>query len=178
MSLALTASFHLAQYAWSLLRQFCNLELAWETRIRSLTYNRHIVQCYTKNFSSLTKVFYLRYRLWKMSLIKTKVATGSSFVKKVFSGVFFLGIKGVLYNITSTEAKRKQTLAKLGVLLRICLSAWDVDVFWIWIERTNTQPLCKIRYSGKDLTIFLGNWRFPLWCLFASLKHDDILFYP
>ena len=48
-------------------------------------------------------------------------------------------------------------------------------MFWILIERTNSERSCKIRYSGKDLHIFLIYWGVPLWCLPASRGNDGVL---
>ena len=48
-------------------------------------------------------------------------------------------------------------------------------MFWILIERTNSERSCKIRYSGKDLHIFLICWGVPLWCLPASRGNDGVL---
>ena len=47
---------------------------------------------------------------------------------------------------------------KLGVSLKICLFSWDIEMFWILIGRTSSEHSCKIRYSGKDLSIFVGYW--------------------
>ena len=77
---------------------------------------------------------------------------------------FCLGIWGALEIITSANKKSfsiesERTLAKLGVLLKIYLFAWDIDVFWILLERKNSEHLCKIKYSGKDTPIYLKYWR-------------------
>ena len=47
-------------------------------------------------------------------------------------------------------------MVKLTVMLKMCPFVWDVEVFWILFERINSEQSCKIRYSGKDLLIFLG----------------------
>ena len=57
-------------------------------------------------------------------------------------------------NNCSVESRKR--LAQLGVLLKTCLFVWDAKVFWILVERKNLEHLSKIRYSGKDLAIFLG----------------------
>ena len=33
---------------------------------------------------------------------------------------------------------------KIGALLKICLFAWYIEVFWILIKRTISEHLCKI----------------------------------
>ena len=62
-----------------------------------------------------------------------------------------LGFWGVLDSTISAEKNSCSvegggTLAKLGVLLKMCHTG-------------------KIRYSGKDLIIYLKYWGFPLWCI-------------
>ena len=42
----------------------------------------------------------------------------------------------------------------LGVLLKICLFGWDIEVFWILIKRKNSEGPFKIRYSGKVMLFF------------------------
>ena len=36
-----------------------------------------------------------------------------------------------------------------------CLFTCDIEVFWILVDRTNSEHCWKIRYSSKDLPIFL-----------------------
>ena len=61
--------------------------------------------------------------------------------KKMCSGVCFsLGVGNVIYSATSAEkyscsVESGVTLAKLGVLLKICLITKDTEVFWILIKR-------------------------------------------
>ena len=46
-------------------------------------------------------------------------------------------------------------LAKLSILIKLYPFTWDTEVLWILMERTNSEHPCKIRYSGKELPIFL-----------------------
>ena len=55
----------------------------------------------------------------------------------------------------SCSVERGSALAKLSVLLKLCLLTWDTEMLWILIERTNPEHPRKIRYSGKNLSIFL-----------------------
>ena len=68
----------------------------------------------------------------------------------------------------SCSAESKKTLAKLGVLLKICLFAWYIEVFWILSERENSEHPCKFKYPGKGIPTFLRHWGIPLWYLLAS----------
>ena len=67
------------------------------------------------------------------------------------------------------------TMGKLGVLLKTCLFAWDIDVFWLLTERANLEHSYQIRYFGKNLPIFLGYWDVPLWYLLASWENDGLI---
>ena len=79
----------------------------------------------------------------KFLLFKMKYITGSCSVKKnVFWDVMYFspGVGNVLDSTTPAEknscsVESGGTLAKLGVLLKICLFAWNIEVFWILIER-------------------------------------------
>ena len=65
--------------------------------------------------------------------------------------------RGGMENCFVKIVKRRGSLIKLGALLKICLFAWDIDVFWIIIggqSQGNLGNYC--RYSGKDLHIIQG----------------------
>ena len=92
----------------------------------------------------------------------------------MFWGCFCLGIWGVLDIKNSAQEKSYSiqywgTLAKLRVPLRIYLTIWDIEVFRILIEKTNSEHSCKVRYSGKDFPNPLGNWSVPLWWFLVPL---------
>ena len=67
--------------------------------------------------------------------------TGSCSVKKVFLRHIFAWEFAALWIVQS-----RGTLTKLGVLLKVFLLAWDIDVFWIIIWRANSKQPGKIRY--------------------------------
>ena len=81
---------------------------------------------------------------------------------KICSGVFFsFGIGELLDSTTSAEKNLfcGGRLGKLGVLLKIYLFAWDIEVFWILIDRSSYRR-CSVRkgvlrnftkFTGKDL---------------------------
>ena len=56
------------------------------------------------------------------------------------------------------------TQAKLGALLKFCLFAWDIDVFWITIWGTNPKQPGKL---GILVKIYMG-YGIPFWYLLAS----------
>ena len=84
---------------------------------------------------------------------------------------FCLEIWGVLDSTNSAEKKmvcwkRRQT-GKIRCSVRCYVFAWDIEMFSILIERTNSKRPCKISYSSKDLPIFLG----ILKCYFAAFTN-------
>ena len=64
----------------------------------------------------------------------------------VFRGAFLPG------NLRCSGSTKSGHTSKI----RCSVIAWDIDVFWIVIWRANSKYLQVIRYSGKDLHIFLG----------------------
>ena len=85
------------------------------------------------------------------------------------SGVCFsLGVGNVIYSATSAEkyscsVESGVTLAKLGVLLKICLIAKDTEVFWILIKRA----IVMVRKRNT----WLGNEKPLMNYLFETLAH-------
>lgn len=82
---------------------------------------------------------------------------------------FCMEISGVWNSIISAEKrivllKRKNT-GKIGVFLKIYPFTWDIEELW---KRTNLEHLLEIRYTGKDLPIFLRYWCVTFWYLLAS----------
>ena len=69
------------------------------------------------------------------------------------------------------------TLTKLGALLKVCHFSRYVEVFWILIERLNSEYSQKVRYSGKYLLISLGYGGISLWYLLASWEDLGVIFY-
>lgn len=69
--------------------------------------------------------------------------------KKMCSGVCFsLGVGNVIYSATSAEkyscsVESGVTLAKLGVLLKICLFACDVEMFLIFNREGKLSALLQ-----------------------------------
>ena len=82
---------------------------------------------------------------------------------------FCLGISGVL---DSTKS-----LTKLGALLKVCLLAWDIDVFWIIIWRANSKQPGKIRYCilVKIYIFFWDNMAFL--CAISLLPEKKVFFF-
>ena len=84
------------------------------------------------------------------------------------SGVCFsLGVGNVIYSATSAEkyscsVESGATLAKLGVLLKICLIAKDTEVFWILIKRA-------IAYRNT----WLGNEKPLMIYLFVNIQKQS-----
>ena len=106
------------------------------------------------------------------------------FYKKSYSeSCFCLGICDVLNNTTSSKKKSyfvasRGTLGDLGVLLKICLLALDIEVFWILIERINSEHPGKIRYFPHWVTsCFPGILRCSF-VVFASWENDWTILYP
>ena len=69
------------------------------------------------------------------------------------------------------------TLTKLGALLKVCHFSRYAEVFWILIERLNSEYSQKVRYSGKYLLISLGYGGISLWYLLASWEDFGVVFY-
>ena len=105
----------------------------------------------------------------------TKAATGSCSVKKMFWDVLLLG--NLRYSKESNRSLEKDLFSwkqkhavKISCSRKVCRFTWNVKVFWILIERTKSEHPRKIRYSDKDLPIFLEYWSVPLLYLPTSLK--------
>ena len=82
---------------------------------------------------------------------------------------FCLGISGVL---DSTKS-----LTKLGALLKVCLLAWDIDVFWIIIWRANSKQPGKIRYCIL-VKIYIFSWdNIVFLCAISLLPEKKTLFF-
>ena len=90
----------------------------------------------------------------------SKAATGRCFVKKECPEMCFcLVVCGVLWIVQAQLfCWERRDNSKISVFVQISLFVWDIEVFWILIERTISEHHCKIKYSGKDLPIFLGYW--------------------
>ena len=108
-------------------------------------------------------------KILEMTLIKNE---SSQTCKKRCSEVCFCQeVSGVLNSTTSDEKKSYSIesgsrLIKLGVLLKminICLGQ-------------HSYHSCKIRYSGKNLAIYLGYCGVPLWYLLASFNQFKLAF--
>ena len=73
-----------------------------------------------------------------------KAAPGPALYKRCSEVWLCLGIEFALHSATSAEKKSCSTesgslLDKLGVFLKIHLFPWDVELFWIFIEMTNSE---------------------------------------
>ena len=114
--------------------------------------------------------------LFLLTFWQTKAATASCSVTKMFRCVSLPG--GILDRTISAKKKRSSaesrgTLAKICVLLELCLFAWDIEVLWIFLEERNLEHPYKIRYSVKGIHILVGG--FPL---YHSWENDKNIFYP
>ena len=69
------------------------------------------------------------------------------------------------------------TLTKLGALLKVSLLAWDIEVFWIIIWRTNSKQPGKIRYCIL-IKIYIFSWdNMALLCAISLLPDKNALFF-
>ena len=76
----------------------------------------------------------------------------------------------------SCSVESGDSLAKLSILLKIYLFAWNIEITCILIKKTESETP-KIRFSGKDSYISLGYGGVPLWYLVDSWENDGILLY-
>ena len=76
----------------------------------------------------------------------------------------------------SCSVESGDSLAKLSILLKIYLFAWNIEIICILIKETESETP-QIRFSGKDSYISLGYGGVPLWYLLDSWENDGILLY-
>ena len=70
------------------------------------------------------------------------------------------------------------TLTKLGALLKVCLLAWDIVVFWIIIWRANSKQPEKIRYCCIPVKIYIFSWNnMAFLCAISLLPEKKALFF-
>ena len=69
------------------------------------------------------------------------------------------------------------TLTNLGALLKVCLLAWDIAVFWIIIWRANSKQPEKIRYC-IPVKIYIFSWdNMAFLCAISLLPEKKALFF-
>ena len=69
------------------------------------------------------------------------------------------------------------TLTKLSAPLKVCLLAWDIDVFWIIIWRANSKQPGKIRYCIL-VKIYIFSWdNMAFLCAISLLPEKKALFF-
>ena len=69
------------------------------------------------------------------------------------------------------------TLIKLGALLKVCLLAWDIDVFWNIIWTANSKQPGKVRYCIL-VKIYIFYWdNMALLCVISLLPETKALFF-
>ena len=67
---------------------------------------------------------------------------------------------------------------KISCSVLICHFGGNIEVCRIFFEKTSSEQTCKIGYSSKDLTIFLGYGGAPLRHLHATWENHSVIFYP
>lgn len=161
------SKFECCQYL-SLLMGFCNfgfclgryfvlsLSSPWKT---SATYT---LRYYVSESKAASSYEFLKKRCYSVADRAAKSRCFKSSYWELFCK------KGVLRSIFVWKFEALRIAQeKLDVLLKMCLFGWNIELFWILIERTNSEHSCKIRHSGKDLPIFMSGI-----CLLG------VLFYP
>ena len=101
----------------------------------------------------------------------------------MFAGWKLFCKKGVLRCIFAWEFKAlgivqsRGTLTKLGALLKDCLLAWDIDVFWIIIWRENSKQSGKIRYCIPVKIYIFSCDNMVFLCTISLLPEKKVLFF-